>query len=155
MTNLRLMIDEEYWSLAPYLDKVSKKVRAQPSKDLGYPRQTPDSVLVGATKRDGTVLVTRDDNTITRHKYKPCTHGGIIFIQSKGLRESAVAKIFRYFVRSKETVNSVGHLTYLYRDHAIIFTHKEKITVRWFVSNKKCTFGRVAEPLTKNTPLLL
>jgi len=152
---MRLMIDEEYWSLAPYLNRVSKKVRAQASRDCGYPRQTSDSRLVQATKHDGTILVTRDDNTIKRKDYPPCTHGGIIFIQSKGLRETEVAKVFRHFCSSKQIKHTSGHLTYLYHDHAIIFTHRERIEVHWFVSNKKRTYKITMQPLTPGAPLLL
>jgi hypothetical protein len=155
VTNLRLMIDAEYWSLAPYLDKVSKKVKAQTSKDYGYPGNTPDSRLVQATKTDGSVLVTRDDNTIKRRMYPPCTHGGIIFIQAKNLGEPILQKVFRNLCQSKESNSIIGHLTYLYERHAIIFTHKEKITVRWYVSNKKRNYEYTKEPLKQGAPLLL
>ena len=155
MANLRLMIDEDYWSLAPYLDRVCKKIRAVTSETCGCPSGTPDSKLVDATTTKNRILVTLDDSSIKRRDYPPCTHGGIIFIQSKNLREAAIKETFRRFCLSDETDHVIGHLTYLYRDHAIIFTHKEKITIRWYVSNKRRKYTTQSEPRGKTDPMIL
>lgn len=154
MANLRLMIDEDYWSLVPYLDGVCKKVKAVASDACGCPSGTPDPELVKATSKKHRVFVTLDDSTIKRHDYPPCTHGGIIFIQSKNLREAAIKKVFRTFCLSNETDHVVGHLTYLYHDHAIIFTHNEKITVRWHGTNKP-KYVTERQPRGKNDSMLL
>jgi hypothetical protein len=149
------MIDEDYWSLAPYLDGVCKNVKAATSENCGCPSGTLDPELVKATKTKHRVLVTLDDSTIKRRDYPPCTHGGIIFIQSKSLREDAIKRIFRIFCLSNEIDHVVGHLTYLYRDRAIIFTHNEKIIIRWYVSNRRRGYKIHRQPRGKNDPMLL
>lgn len=150
MVNLRLMIDECYWSLASYLNGVCKNVSAVTSQECGCPSGTRDPQVVEATRKSRRILVTQDDSTIKRHTYPPCTHGGIIYIQSKSLLEPDIKKMFRIFCLSSKTEHVVGHLTYLYRDHAEILTHKERIIVRWFGSGRKRRYETHIESRDKN-----
>jgi len=155
VAKLRLMIDEDYWSLTPYLDGVSNNITASTSERYGCPSGTADNRLVEKTKREGCILVTLDDNTIKRTDYPPCEHGGIIFIQSKNLSEANIKKMFRHFCLSNTMAHTKGHLTYLYKDHAVIFTHNKRITVRWYISNKRKKYDTVEEARSKNDPMTL
>jgi len=152
--SLRLMIDENYWSLAPFLRKAVSWINAATSAECGCPGRTSDDALVAATEKKNRVLLT-NDSKIKPAVYKPCTHGGIIYLQSKGLGESSIAEMFRLFCKSSNTRHVAGHLTFLYRDHAIIFTLSEKITVQWHVSRRRRTYKTSSEPRGKDDPIVL
>jgi len=148
------MIDENYLSLPPFLKKAVSWINVATTVECGCPRRTPDEALVAATGPKRRVLLT-NDSRINRKVYKPCTHGGIIYLQTKDLAEKAIAKMFRLFCGSSNTGHVVGHLTYLYWDHAVIFTHKEKITVRWSSSKRRVTYNTSSEPRGKDDPMVL
>lgn len=152
MPSLRLMIDENCWSLVPFLRKAVSGVNAATSAECGYPGRTSDDVLVAATAKKNRVLLTNDSN-IKRHK--PCTHGGIIYIQSKDINESSIAEMFRLFCKSSKTRHVPGHLTFLYRDHAVIFTLSEKITIQWRISKRRPTYRIERQPRGKDDPIAL
>lgn len=147
MAHFKLMIDEEYWSLAPYLNGISNNVEAKTTKDCGFAPSTRDSALIGATAALNRILLTRDRNTINRRRYMPCTHGGIIVLRANRLRESQVRNLIKLFCLSGIRQHCVGHFTYLSKDHAVIHTHKEIITVKWH--GKKPTYSVETVPLNQ------
>ena len=91
-------------------------------------QNTKDPVLIKGTERLGRLLLTRDKGTITRYKYKPCTHGGIIVIKAKHPTPQEVFRRVKALCRSGHKAMAVNHVTYLWEDKGTIYTHKEPIT---------------------------
>jgi hypothetical protein len=141
-----MMIDHNYWSLKPYLNSIGRNIEAVTTGEQGFIGEAKDADLVGATA-NGLVLVTSDKRTITRKLIPPCTHGGIILFKSRRLPEEEARAIMKAFCLSGDRKYAIGHVTYLYEDHAEIYTHKEKITLGWGSAKHRKQRWRRVEPL--------
>ena len=98
MANLKLMIDEDYWALAPHLDGVCKKVKAVTSESCGCPSGTPDPELVKATSKKRRVLVTLDDSTMMQKLSMLALEASFLFRQKIWERQllRSYSEIFVY-----------------------------------------------------------
>lgn len=140
MPNLRVMLDECCWKLELHLQDTTKKLDIVKSDVCSSPTRRGDDVLIQGTKKLRRVLVTFDRNTIRPRDYPPCTHGGVLYIKCKSLVESDMAEVLKAFCAWRRKKHAVGHLTYLYENRAVIFTHKEQITVIWTRTNNHLKF---------------
>lgn len=131
MKPLRLMIDynlvdKRIVSALKALDGVE----AMTIIECGYAENTADEVLVNqGTMEHGRLLLTRDKNTITRHRYQPCTHGGVIVIRHRRPSPSDVLAAVSAFIQSSKAGAAPNHFTHLRPDGAKIWTHKDPVEV--------------------------
>lgn len=147
MTQIKLMIDHNYWGITQRLNAIGGKVQAFRTADYGFRGEAKDPDLVKATSKNNCVLFTRNKNTITPRKFKPCEHGGIIVFKPRLLSHDDVFEIVKVFCHSGERRTAVGHFTYLHKDHAVIHTHKETVKVEWRKLRGRWRYSRtVHEP---------
>lgn len=134
---LRLMIDynlvdKRIVSALQALDGVEVKTIIE----CGYAQDTADEVLVNqGTVEHERLLLTRDKRTITRHRYQPCTHGGVIVLRHRRPDPETVLAAVAAFIQSSKTGVAPNHFTHLKPDGAKIWTHKDPVEV---------TFGNYA-----------
>lgn len=129
MTHIKLMVD---FNLGPdHVDKLNElgAVTAKTTIDYGFNPWTSDDDLVRATLDERCILLTRDKNTINERIYKPCTHGGIIIIENPHPFPETVQSYMKAFCQSGKRSLVEHCVTHLYKDKAIIHTHKGSETV--------------------------
>lgn len=132
--HLRVMVD--YNLVDPDILACLEKLTALKVKtilDCGYSQETKDEVLVNkGTVEHRRLLVTGDKRTITKKKFKPCHHGGVIVIKDPRPTAKKVCAWMKAFVQSGQRTLAIGHFTHLREDGATIYTHdKDPITVRF------------------------
>ncbi len=128
VTHLKLMVD--YNLNDPEIMSELQRIGALKAKTIiecGFKQDTDDNTLVGATEDHG-LLLTGDKNTIDEHKYRPCTHGGIIIIKHRRPTPQEIFRRMKAFCESGERKHAKGHVTHLMKDGGIIYTHKKPIT---------------------------
>jgi hypothetical protein len=131
--HLRLMID--YNLVDPdILDALNKlnAVKLKTIIECGFEQGEKDEVLVNkGTVEQRRILLTGDKKTITKHKYKPCKHGGVIVIKDPRPDAEKVFAWMKAFIQSGKRTLAINHFTYLRSDGATIYTHKEPVEVRF------------------------
>jgi hypothetical protein len=133
-THLKLMID--YNLVDPEILAALEKLNALKVKtilDCGFSQHTGDDTLVNkGTVEHERVLLTRDKRTITKKKYKPCKHGGVIVIKHPRPTADMVFAWMKAFVQSGKRALAKNHFTYLRADGATIYTlSREPVEVRF------------------------
>lgn len=132
--HLKLMVD--YNLVDPDILAALEKLNAVKVKTIiecGYHQDTADEVLVNkGTVRQKRILLTGDMRTITRQKYKPCEHGGVIVIKDPRPTAEKIFASMKAFIQSGKRALAINHFTLLRLDGATIFTHhKEPVEVRF------------------------
>ncbi len=125
MSHIKLMIDENLWSVTDLSNKLSGKITASTTKALGFKSGTADNVLVRATNTNGHMLLTLDKKSITRKTYPPCQHGGIILFLPRQKSDETKAGIIRKFLLSGYRRHAIHGVTHLRADGADIYTHED------------------------------
>ncbi len=122
--HLNLMID--YNLLDPEILAALKKISALKIKTIiecGFRQDTKDDVLVNqGTVDQKRILLTGDKRTITKKKYKPCHHGGVIVLKHPRPNADNVFACMKAFVESGKRALAVNHFTHLKTDGATIHT---------------------------------
>jgi hypothetical protein len=132
------MIDQTFGKpVADMLNKLSP-ITAATTAERGFRDRRADKDLIAFTGDDGCVLLTHDHNTINKHRYPPCTHGGIIIIKGEWFPETIYDGIKRLCESGKRKLIP-HHVTYLYIEQkkAIIHTHKESVSLELPAKKKK------------------
>jgi hypothetical protein len=107
-------------------------VKAKTIIQCGYQENTDDDVLINeGTVEYRRILLTGDKKTITKKKYKPCKHGGVIVIKHPRPDAEKVFAWMKAFIQSGKRAFAVNHFTHLRPDGATIYTHKEPVEVRF------------------------
>lgn len=122
--HLNLMID--YDLVDREIIAALKQLNALKIKTIiehGFNQDTKDKVLVGSTKKKKSLLLTGDKSTITKERYKPCTHGGIIIIKDPRPSPEKVYAWVKAFIQSGQRAFAKNHVTHLRKDGFTIFTH--------------------------------
>jgi hypothetical protein len=101
--------------------------------ECGYSQDAKDEVLINkGTIEQKRLLLTGDKKSITRKKFKPCEHGGVIIIKDPRPNADKVCAWMKAFVQSGQRTLAIGHFTHLKPDGATIYTHhKDPIKVRF------------------------
>lgn len=131
MSHFKLMIDETYGQpVADEVNKISGKVAATTTFEQGFEQETPDEVLIRHGKEKNLILLTHDHNTIDEYTYPPCAHGGIIIVKDKNWFKETISASLKALRMSGKAGLVHHHVTYLFRNRAIIHTHDpEPVTV--------------------------
>jgi len=112
--------------------KSMEGVEAMTIIECGYPENTADEVLVNeGTVKHGRLLLTKDKTTITRGRYQPCTHGGVIVLKHRRPSPEIVLAAVSAFLQSSKTGVAVNHFTHINPDGAKIWTHTDPVEVRF------------------------
>ncbi len=130
---LRLMIDYDLVDrrIVAAL-KTLEGVEVKTIIECGYPQNASDEFLVyEGTVEQKRLLLTGDKNTITRMKYKPCTHGGVIVLRHRRPNADSVLAAVSAFIESSKGSVAVNHFTHLRPDGAKIYTHKDPVEVKF------------------------
>jgi hypothetical protein len=110
--------------VAKEVDSIRKDVTAQTSMEYGFHGYTADETLVEFTDKKGVLLVTVDERTIKKSKYKPCYHGGIILIKESFWTPESIKECLKNFCKvEKRRQLAKRHFTHLWKDRAIVYTH--------------------------------
>lgn len=96
----------------------------------GYRQGTHDDILVRGTSEHRCLLLTKDKESIDEIEFPPCTHGGIIIIKDKRPMPENVIAWVKAFVRSGKRALAKHHVTHLWPDRAVIYTHTGTEEVR-------------------------
>lgn len=133
MNPLRLMIDYDLVDHRIVCAlKTLAEVEVKTIIECGYPQNTADEVLVNeGTVQQKRLLLTGDKNTITRNRYKPCTHGGVIVLRHRRPSAESVLAAVAALMRSNEAGLAVNHFTHLRPDGAKIYTHKDPVEIKF------------------------
>ena len=100
--------------------------------ECGYAQNTADEILVNeGTVKFERLLLTKDKTTITRGKYRPCTHGGVIVLKHRRPSPEIVLAAVSAFLQSSKTSVAVNHFTHINPDRAKIWTHTDPVEVRF------------------------
>jgi hypothetical protein len=112
--------------------KTLSEVEVKTIIECGYAENTSDEVLVNeGTVEQKRLLLTTDRKTITRHRYMPCTHGGVILLRHRKLDAAKILASMTAFIQSNKGDLAVNHFTHLRPDSAKIYTHKDPVEVRF------------------------
>lgn len=134
LNHLNLMID--YNLLDPTILAALRKIGALKIKTIiecGFRQDAKDEVLVNeGTVNLKRVLLTGDKKTITKKKYRPCHHGGVIVLKHPRPDAENVFAAMKAFIQSGQRSLAVNHFTYLRTDGATIHTlNKEPVTLKF------------------------
>ena len=112
--------------------KALQGVEVQTIIECGYAQNTDDDVLINkGTVEQDRLLLTKDKNTITRKKYQPCTHGGVIVIRHRRPTPDDVLDAVSSFIQSAKQHMAINHFTHLKPDGAKIWTHRNPVEIRF------------------------
>jgi len=132
--HLRLMVDYNLVDpdILACLDKLTA-LKVKTIIECGYSQDTKDEVLVNkGTVEQKRLLLTGDKKTITKRKFKPCEHGGVIVIKDPRPTADKVCAWMKAFVQSGQRALAIGHFTHLRADGATIYTHlKDPVKVKF------------------------
>ncbi len=76
-------------------------------------------------------MLTNDKATITRNRYKPCTHGGVIVLRHRKRDPESIVTAVKAFIASNKSNLAINHFTHLRPDSAKIYTHKDPVEVNF------------------------
>jgi hypothetical protein len=132
--HLNLMID--YNLLDPEILAALGRIRALKIKTIiecGFRQDTKDEVLVNrGTVDQKRILLTGDKKTITKKKYKPCNHGGVIVLKHPRPDAANVFASMKAFIQSGQRALAINHFTYLRTNGATIHTlSKDPVELRF------------------------
>lgn len=131
--HLRLMVD--YNLVDPEILDALNRLNAIKSKTIiecQYRQGEDDEVLVNkGTVEHRRILLTGDKKTITKEKYKPCEHGGVIVVKDPRPNADKVFAWMKAFIQSGQRAFAINHFTHLRADGATIWTHTGRIEVRF------------------------
>jgi hypothetical protein len=125
VTRLRMMIDQNLASLDEDLNGLyPRAIKAVSVFDLkpDFHVYTEDEDLVQLGSEEKYILLTRDVKSITKTKYPPCKHGGIIKMPGMPSKEEVLRRI-RLLVKSgPHYLRQIrGHFTHLHSAGATIY----------------------------------
>lgn len=134
--HIKLMVD--YNLIDPEIIEGLEKLGALDVKttvDCGFAQNAKDPELIQGTTEKDRILLTADVNTIDERKYKPCTHGGIMFIDEKRLFPNEVVALVKAFVMCGQRGIAKKHVTHLTKNGAKIITHDKEPVIIDFNEN--------------------
>ncbi len=112
--------------------KTLPEVEVKTIIECGYAQDTADEVLVNeGTVEQNRLLLTCDKRTITRQRYRPCTHGGVIVLRHRRPTADSVLAAVTAFIQSSKGNLAINHFTHLRPDGAKIYTHKDPVEIRF------------------------
>jgi hypothetical protein len=127
-----MMIDQTNPSLDKTLnDLFPGHVRAVSVFDLrpDFHDYTKDRDLIQLGHKERYVFLTSDDKTITKTKYPPCKHGGIIKMPGMPSKEEALERVRKLIKSGPHYLKQIrGHFTRLNNDGAIIYKEHDQVT---------------------------
>jgi hypothetical protein len=136
VTRLRLLIDQNLARLDEALNGLyPRKIQAVSVFDLrpDFHDYTEDPDLIRLGHKEHFIFLTSDTNSITKRKYPPCTHGGIIKMPGMPSKEEILERLQKLINSGPVHLRQIrGHFTHLTNDKAIIYKeHKQKVEVRF------------------------
>ncbi len=129
---MKIMVDQclVKKSIVTSLEKVSA-FNTKTIEELGYRHDTADSVLVQGTKSHRRILLTKNFKDINERKYPPCNHGGIIIVHAQETEADYIIRRIKALLKPATKNKVKGHVTHLYKERMVIYTHKETIEVNF------------------------
>ena len=132
VTRLRLLVDQNLASLDEKLNELfPRKIQAVSVFDLrpDFHDYTKDPELIRLGNRKRYILLTSDTNSITKKKYPPCNHGGIIKMSGMPSTEEVLARLQKLIRSGPTYLRQIRrHFTHLDSDSATICKEHGEIT---------------------------
>jgi len=134
VTRLKLMIDQNLAGLDETLNSLyPRKIQAVSVFDLrpDFHDYTEDPDLVQLGGREHYIFLTSDNNSITKRKYPPCTHGGIIKMPGMPSTDEVLLRLRKLIHSGPRHLSQIrGHFTRLTSESATIYKeHDQQVKV--------------------------
>jgi hypothetical protein len=132
VTRLKMMIDQTNPTLDKTLnDLFPSHIRAVSVFDLrpDFHDYTKDRDLIQLGHKEQYIFLTSDDKTITKTKYPPCKHGGIIKMPGMPSKEEVLERVRKLIKSGPHYLKQIrGHFTRLNNDGAVIYKEHDQVT---------------------------
>jgi hypothetical protein len=129
-----MMTDQNLAGLDETLNELyPKRIRAVSTLDKEFHDYTEDADLIRFGHKERYILLTRDVKSITKNRYPPCTHGGIIKMPGMPSKEEVISRLTKLIHLGPHLAKQIpGHFTHLKADGATIYKeHGEVVEVNF------------------------
>ena len=97
--------------------------------DKTFNDYTEDEDLIRFGAKERYILLTRDVKSITKGKYPPCTHGGIIKLPGMPSKEEVLSRLEKLVNSGPSHLRRIrGHFVHLRSDGATIYKEHQVVS---------------------------
>jgi hypothetical protein len=124
-----MMTDQNLAGLDDTLNQLyPKKIKAVSTLDQDFHDYTADEDLIRYGHEKRYILLTCDVKSITRRKYPPCKHGGIIKMPGMPSKQEVLLRLQKLVQSGPRYLKQIrAHFTHLRSDGATIYKEHDEI----------------------------